>query len=123
MGQVPLSDRQRIGKRLMVWTLGLAVLFSSPGISLAQRPPISVAAYCECTCWYTGGSVQATFIADGSCSTYDRRTWTCKDKAGRSHKGELRACKRATGVLQGEPPATVPPGGARPPAGTLQKSP
>jgi len=112
-----------IMKGFVVGTLGLAVLFGSPGVSLAQRPPISVAAFCECTCWYTGGSVQVTFTADRNCGIYNRRTWTCKDKAGGLHKGELQACKRAPGVIQSEPPAKVPPGSVRPPVGPLQKQP
>jgi hypothetical protein len=35
MRAVPLTDRQRIVKLFVVWTLGLAVLFGSPAVSLA----------------------------------------------------------------------------------------
>jgi hypothetical protein len=112
-----------IVRGFVVGTVGLAVLVGSPAVSLAQRPPTARVTLCECTCWYSGGSAEVTFTTDRSCSTYNRRTWNCKDKAGGLHKGELQACKRAPGVIQGEPPAKVPPGGARPPVGPLQKQP
>ena len=112
-----------IVKGFVIGTLGLAVLFGSTAVSSAGRLPIAVATYCECTCWYSGGSVEVTFTTDQSCSIYERRTRNCKDKAGALHKGELRACKKVPGVIQGEPPAKVPPGGVRPPVGPLQKQP
>ena len=112
-----------IVRAFVVGTLGLAVLVGSPALSSAGTPPIAAVTYCGCTCWYSGGSVEVTFTTDRSCSIYERRTRNCKDKAGALHKGELRACKKVSGVIQGEPPANVPPGGVKPPGGTLQKRP
>jgi hypothetical protein len=114
---------REIVKPFVVGTLALAALFGSPALSSAGTPPLRVVTYCECTCWYSGGSVEVTFTTDRSCSIYERRTRNCKDKAGALHKGELRACKNVPPMKQGEPPANVRPGGARPPVGPLQKQP
>ncbi len=126
MKEAPLTDRQRIVKVFVVWTLGLAVLFGSLAVSSAGRPPIPVVKYCGCTCWYTGAggkttSMQVTFTTDKSCSIYNRQTCYCdgqtcysKYNAGAWYKGELIGCKNTLPVKQAEPPANPPPGGTRP---------
>lgn len=118
---------REIVKLFVVWTLGLAVLFGSPGVGFAQRPPISVAAYCECTCWYSGAGgnttrMQVTFTTDKSCSIYSGQTCYCdgqtcypKYNAGARYKGALYDCKRTLPMKQAEPSAPVPPGGVKPP--------
>ena len=127
MGQLPLTDRQRTLKPFMVWTLGLAVLFGTSVVSSAQRPPIPVVTYCGCTCWYSGagGKTQSkgvTFTSDKSCSVHSGRTCYLEYKKEARYKGLVQDCKKVSPVIQGEPPAKVPPGGVKPPAGgTLQK--
>jgi hypothetical protein len=133
MKQLPLTHRWIISKLWMIWTLGLAVLFGSPGISLAQRPPIPVATYCGCTCWYSGpgGKTQSkgvTFTSDKSCSVHSDRTCYCDDqtcyleyKTGSRYKGALYDCKRTLPLKQLESPTGQR--GVTPPGGTLLKSP
>ena len=135
MSGARLIDERRIVKVLGIGTLGLAVLFGLPGVSMAQRPPIPVVTYCGCTCWYSGagGKTQSkgvTFTTDRSCNTYNHQTCFCNDQrcslnqeSGTRYKGALYDCKRTLpSVKQSEPPAgqwgVKPPGG-----GTLQKSP
>lgn len=122
-----------IVRAFVVGTLGLVVLFGSAVVSSAGRPPIPVATYCGCTCWYSGpgGKTQSkgvTFTSDKSCSVRNGQTCFCDDqtcylevKRGSLYKGLLQTCKKVPPVIQGEPPAKVPPGGARPPIGPLQK--
>src|SRR5712692_2896863 len=119
-----------IVKVFLAGTLGLAVLIGSPAVSVAA-PPIPVATFCGCTCWYSGAggkttSMQATFTTDKSCSIYSGQTCYCdgqtcypKYNAGARYKGALYDCKRTLPMKQAEPPANVPPsgpGGVRPPA-------
>ncbi len=114
MREARLTDRQRIVKLFVVGTVGLAVLFGSSPVSVAQRATI-----CGCTCWYSGASgkvasEEVTFTTDRSCSIHNGQTWDCKDNAGALHKGSLAACKNITPAIQGESPPPGP-GGVRPP--------
>ncbi len=119
-----------IVKGFLIGALGLAVLFGVPAVSLAGPPPTPVATFCECTCWYSGAGGKAaskgvTFTTDRSCSIYNGQTCYCdgqtcywKYNAGAWYKGELQACKKhIPPMMQGEPPAPVPPGVVKPPGG------
>lgn len=135
MREAPLSDRRRIAKGLVVWTLGLAVLIGLRAVSLAGPPLTPVATFCGCTCWYSGpgGKTQSkgvTFTTEKSCSVRNGQTCFCDDqtcylefKREARYKGALYDCKRTLPSLkQSEPSTTVPPGQVKPPAaGTLQK--
>lgn len=124
----------------MVWTLGLAVLVGLPAVSFARpKKPLNL---CACTCqgqrydssgkyigpWSGYGSV----LTAGACSEFSGRSESCVDKAGNKFKGNLSGCQHkgtvATGLTPGtggvlQPAENAPPGGVKPPAGTLQKSP
>jgi len=127
MRGAPLTDRWSVAKVFVVGTMGLAVVFASPALSLAERPQIPVVTYCGCTCWYSGagGETQrkgVTFTTDKICSIYNGQTCYCdgqtcysKYNAGAQYKGELQACKEIAPMIQGEPPTPVPPRGVKPP--------
>jgi hypothetical protein len=135
MREAPLTDRQRIVKGFVIGTLGLAVLFASPAVSLAERPQIPIVTYCGCTCWYSGAggkttSMQVTFTTDKSCSIYNRQTCYCdgqtcypKYNAGARYKGELFGCKNTLPMKQAEPSANAPAGGVKPPVGAPGQGP
>jgi hypothetical protein len=124
-----------IVKLFVVWTLGLAVLFASPAVSLAGPPPTPRVTFCGCTCVYylplEGGGFRSvvkgvTFATDRSCSIFNHQTCYCngqtcylKPNAGAGIKAELRACEESPPMIQGEPPANVLPGGMKPPANVL----
>jgi hypothetical protein len=130
-----LTDRQKTVKLFMGWTLGLAVLLGWAAVGSGQRPPIPVVTYCGCTCWYSGAGGKTetkgvTFTSDKSCTVHNGRTCYCDDrtcfleyKTGARYKGLVGNCKKVPPVIQREPSPKVPPGGVKPPAGTLQKSP
>ena len=52
MRQPSLTDRRKIMKVFVVWTLALAVLVGSPSLSFAE--PKGANAICRCTCTYRG---------------------------------------------------------------------
>lgn len=119
---------REIVKPFVAGTLGLAVLFGSAAVSWGQRPPIAVATYCGCTCWYSGagGKTQSkgvTFTTDKSCNVRNGQTCFCDDqtcylefKREARYKGALYDCKRTLPSLkQSEPPTPVPPSGVKPP--------
>ena len=115
-----------IVKGFVVGTLGLAVLFGSPALSLAGPLPTPRVTFCGCTCWYWGAGGHTahkgvTFTTDRSCSIYNRQTCYCdgqtcysKYNSGAGYKGELLDCKNTPPMIQGEPPAPVPPGVVKP---------
>ncbi len=90
-----------IVKGFVVWTLGLAVLFSSPAVSLAQlQPKLPRGPQCTCTCWYAAtnplvgpydfGVLTFSPPKPNSCvgfTSFDRY-FACKDKAGADRPGE-----------------------------------
>ena len=55
MREPPLTDRQRILKVFVVWTLGLAVLVGSPAISLARPKKARIVCVCDCKYLTQGG--------------------------------------------------------------------
>ena len=114
-----------IVKGFVVGTLGLVVLFGSPGVSLAQlQPKIQRGPQCKCTCWYADSTKAGgwefgglTFAPpkpnDTSCKGFTSfdRYFACKDKAGIDQAGQGYAgCKYIPGI-------------AIQPGGVLQKSP
>ena len=87
-----------IVKVFVMWTLGLAVLFGSSAVGLAQ-PKLARGPQCSCTCWYGTtnplvgpyGLGVLTFSPPkpNSCvgfTSFDRY-FACKDKAGNDQAG------------------------------------
>ncbi len=107
-----------IVKGFVIGTLGLTVLFASPAVSLAERPP-----GCQCTCWYTDahGKVKkgVTFIPrpdSTSCTNVLIRGIgvPCRDKAGEEHLGTKWAdCKFIPGMTLPVVPGVQPPATTR----------
>ena len=105
-----------IVKGFVVWTLGLAVLFGSPAISLA-RLQILRHSECHCTCSYTDAQSKVhqgvfTFLPwpnPTSC-----KPWTvesivpCIDNAGQLHGAPSSTIKDCT-LIQGIVPTVLPP--------------
>jgi len=111
-----------IVKAFVVGTLGLAVLFASPGVSLAQRQPkVQRYSECQCKCFYSTHAEGAaagvlTFIPqpnNTSCSFTAVDIYVpCKDKAGVVHPSTwFSDCKFIPGIV-------APPGPLKPPATT-----
>ncbi len=92
----------------VVWTLGLAVLFGSPAVSLAQ-PKIQRFTECKGTCWYAGarGYELGVFTFrpekpnDTSCTFVAVDIYVpCKDNAGVVHPGtSFGDCKLIPGMV------------------------
>jgi hypothetical protein len=122
------TDRQRLVRVYVAGTLVLAVLLGWPAVSGAQRLPLAVVTFCECTCWYSGAggktaNKRVTLTTDKSCNTYSGQTCYCDDttcyaeyKTTARYKGALAECKSVSPMKQGEPSGTVLPRGQKRPA-------
>jgi hypothetical protein len=135
----------------VVGTLGLAVLFGSPGTSLArQKKPIIKKMGCQCLCQYTDSKGDAKYgsnvewLDDGNdgknCSYFGSRPWSCDVPGVGPVSGHLARCKTAaapatkatgTGAVQGAQEGVIGPvvpsqprvAPVKPPVGPLQKQP
>jgi len=108
MRDAAMTDRQKIAKLFMVWTLGLAVLFGSPALSLAapkraggiycDGPPAQLPPGKRCPKDFELTNLNAK---DGSCVAY-----CCRD----TQDGKLDCSARPVGLVSR-------PGGFRAPQG------
>ena len=115
-----------IVKGFVVGTLGLAVLFGSPGVSLAVKKKLSGRNWCDPGIpapqlppgkFCTGGREPTPLNGETGCEV-----WCCQDNPGCETMscqppggvGALRnGLPRTGGMMQIEPPAPVPLGGLR----------
>jgi hypothetical protein len=91
-------------KGVVVGTVGLAVLFGSPGISFARAKKPKVKMGCKCSCQYIDSKGDAhisgdVWLDDGNdgknCQFFASRTWNCYNPEAGFVNGHLAYCHSA----------------------------
>ena len=109
-------------KGFVAWTVGLAVLLGSSGVSLALPKTRAGHTYCKCACQGAGGGYATLYWEKvASCAVSGRScTFNNPKDNNQLEQGTLKSCEQCTpqtdGALMNCTVAMTSPGGIEPPA-------